>query len=131
MSFRYCCILWKKRMVKNDDFGSGIVKFYQTQILGVDDCCSKAIVISWHTSKRHLGRIHIIYFLILKETFVTILTSVANFFSWCFDKVKVIKFKGQSSTVNPTVNRSAFLNNYLKKKQKYFILRAITSLSFV
>ena len=68
-------------MVKNYYFDIGVVKFYQTQILGVDDYCFKTIVILCHTSKRHLGRIHIMYFHILKETFVTIITLVANCFS--------------------------------------------------
>ena len=53
------------------------------------------------------------YFLILKETFLTILTLIANVFSWCFDKVKIIKFKSQTSAVNPTVNHNFSLNSCL------------------
>ena len=49
------------------------------------------------------------YFLILKETFVAIPTLIAN----SFDKVKIIKFKGQLSTVNVKVNCNVSLNNYL------------------
>ena len=75
------CVLCKKQMVKNNSFDSGIAKFYETQVPGVDDCCYKTIIILSHASKRHLERIHIICFLILKEIFVTILTLVANFFS--------------------------------------------------
>ena len=66
MNFHFSCVLLKKRMVKNDDFGSRIVKFYQTQLLGMDDGFSEIIVILCHTSKRHLQRIYIMYFLILK-----------------------------------------------------------------
>ena len=69
----------KKKEWQNECFDSRIVKFYQTQILGLDDCSSKTIVILCHTSKRHLGKIHIMYFLILKENFVSILTLVGNF----------------------------------------------------
>ena len=79
------------------------MKFYQTQILGLGDCSDKTIVILCHTSKRHLGKIHIMYFLILKENFVTILNLVGDFSSWCFDKVKIVKFKGQPPMVNSTV----------------------------
>ena len=125
------CVLCKKQMVKNNSFDGGIVKFYQTQVPGVGDCCSKTIIILSHASKRHLGRIHIICFLVLKETFVTILTLVANFFSWCFDQLKTIKFKDQPSTINPTVIRNPSLNKYLQKMQKQSTWHAIISLSLV
>ena len=68
----------KKKEWQNECFDSRIGKFYQTQILGLDDCSSKTIVILCHTSKRHLRKIHIMYFLILKENFVTILNLVGN-----------------------------------------------------
>ena len=71
----------KKKEWQNECFDSRIVKFYQTQILGLVDCSSKTIVILCHTSKRHLGKIHIMHFLILKENFVSILTLVGNFSS--------------------------------------------------
>ena len=82
------------------------------------------------TSRNHLRRIHIMYFVISKETFVAIRTLVAIFFSWYFHKVKIIKFKGQPATVNPTVNRNVSLNEYLLKNRKHFIWHAIMSLSF-
>ena len=77
------------------------------------DCCSKAIVILCHTSKEHLERIHILHFLVLNEIFVTILTIVVNFLSCCFEKFKIIKFKGLLSMVNPTINHNISSNNYL------------------
>ena len=74
----YSCLLWSKKMVK-DCLDSRIVKFYQTQIVGVADRCFKTITFLCYTSKRHLGRIHIMYFLISKEAFVTSLALVAIF----------------------------------------------------
>ena len=74
-------MFYEKKGWQNECFDSRIVKFYQTQILGLDDCSSKTIVILCHTSKRQLGKIHIMYFLILKDNFVTILTLVGNFSS--------------------------------------------------
>ena len=68
----------KKKDWQNECFDSQIVKFYQTQTLGLDDCSSKTIVILCHTSKRHLRKTYIMYFLILKENFVTILNLVGN-----------------------------------------------------
>ena len=64
------------------------------QILRVADCCFINIIIFCHTSKNHLGKIHKMYFINFKEIFVTVLTLVANYLSWRFDKVKTIKFKG-------------------------------------
>ena len=66
MNIHFSGVLLKKRMIKNDNFGSPIAKFYQPQLLGMDDGCSEIIVILCHTSKRHLQRIYIMYFLILK-----------------------------------------------------------------
>ena len=58
-----CLCFIKRRKWSNDYLDTWIVKLYQTQILGVADCRSKSIIIWCHTSKKHLGRIHIIYFL--------------------------------------------------------------------
>ena len=52
-------------------------------------------------------------FQILKKALVTILTLVANCLSWRFNSVKIIELKGLPLMVNPTVNRSVLLNNYL------------------
>ena len=76
-----CFMKKKKKEWQNECFDNRIVKFYQTQILGLGDCSDKTIVILCHTSKRHLGKTHIMYFLILKENFVTILNLVGNFSS--------------------------------------------------
>ena len=97
--------------MNNIDLGGGGI--YQTEMLGVADCCSKAIVILCHTSKEHLERTHIMHFLVLNEIFVTILTIVVNFLSFCLEKFKIIKFKGLPSMVNPTINHNISLNNYL------------------
>ena len=40
---------YKLRECKNDYLDSQIEKLFQSQILGVRDCCSKTIVILWHT----------------------------------------------------------------------------------
>ena len=93
----------KKKEWQNECFDIQIVKFYQRQILVLDDCSSKTIVILCHTSKRHLRKIHIMYFLVLKENFVTILNLVGNVSSSCFKKVKIVKFKGQLPMVTSTV----------------------------
>ena len=78
----------------------------------------------------HLERIYMMYFLVLKKTFVIILTLVSNLLSWSFHKVKIIKLKGYPSIVNLTVNHNVLLNNYLWKKQKQFFWHAINSLGF-
>ena len=58
-----CLYFIKRREWSNDYLDTWIVKLYQTQILGVADCRSKFIIIWCHTLKKHLGRIHIMYFL--------------------------------------------------------------------
>ena len=57
------------------------------------------------------------YFLILKETFVIIITSVANFLRWRFDKANIIKSNGYASMVKPAVNRNV-LRNIICTKNK-------------
>ena len=57
-----CLCFFYIRQWLNDSLGHRILKFKQTQILGVADCCSKAIIALCHTSKKHLERIHIIYY---------------------------------------------------------------------
>ena len=76
-----------------------IVKTKKLKMLGMVRC-SKVIIILCHISKKHSEKIHIMYFLISKEIFVNVLTLVANFLSWRFDKVKIINWK-----VDPNLGR--------------------------
>ena len=102
-----CC---KLREWLNDCLDSPRVKFYETLTVGVTDCCSKAIIDLCYDSKEHLGKIYMMCFLVVSETFVIIFNLLASFLLtfWQSKNLQI-----QTPKVNPVFSHSFLPNNCL------------------